>query len=190
MALLPDDRPARHGSVLDEAERRIASQAARPVSTADLERAAVEGMLSALDDRWSAYYAPGDFARFEEVLSGRYSGVGVWVRRAHDGTLRILSVQAGSPADRAGMRAHDVLVQVAGAGVAGRSVADVVSRLRGDIGSAVTVRVQRGEQLLTMRLRRATGTGGDGAGPMGAPTGERARVARPPPGGGRGGGPQ
>src|SRR4051794_27465305 len=154
MALSHHPAPVKHSSVIDEAEQRIAAQSVRPVSAADLERAAVEGMLNALDDRWSAYYAPSDFTRFEQVLSGSYSGVGVWVHRAHDGTLRILSVQVDSPAAHAGLRPNDVLVGVADESVAGHSVADVVGRLRGDVGSAVTVQVRRGEAVLTMRLQR------------------------------------
>ena len=177
MALTGHPSPASRGSVIDEAEQRIASQAAHPVSSADLERAAVEGMLNALDDRWSAYYAPSDFARFEQVLSGSYSGVGVWVHRTPDGALRILSVQADSPAAHAGLRPRDVLVQVAGEPVAGRSVAAVVGRLRGDVGSAVTVQVRRGSQLLTMRLERAAVSDDDVTAAMVTPTVERLRIA-------------
>jgi carboxyl-terminal processing protease len=177
MALTGHQTPANRGSVIDEAEQRIASQAVHPVSSADLERAAVEGMLNALDDRWSAYYAPSDFARFEQVLSGSYSGVGVWVHRTQDGTLRILSVQADSPAAHAGLRPRDVLVQVAGQRVAGRSVAAVVGRLRGDVGSAVTVQVRRGSQLLTVQLQRAAVSDDDVTAAMVSPTVERLRVA-------------
>jgi carboxyl-terminal processing protease len=163
-------------SVLDQAEQRIASQAARPVSAAQLERGAVEGMLSALDDRWSAYYAPDDFARFQQVLSGSYTGVGVWVRRASDGSLRVLTVQPHSPADRAGLRPGDVLVSVAGRVVTGRSVADVVSDLRGDVGTTVTVQIRRHTQQLTARLRRAAVADDDVAASMVSPTIERLRI--------------
>src|SRR3954466_9410095 len=112
MALTDHPAPARHSSVIDEAEQRIAAQSVRPVSSADLERAAVEGMLNALDDRWSSYYTPSDFTRFEQVLSGSYSGVGVWVHRAHDAPLPSLPVQVDSPAAHAGLRPLDVLLQV------------------------------------------------------------------------------
>jgi carboxyl-terminal processing protease len=177
MALAHHDAPARHSSVIDEAEQRIAAQSVRPVSSADLERAAVEGMLNALDDRWSAYYAPTDFARFEQVLSGSYSGVGVWVHRAGDGSLRILSVQADSPAAHAGLKPRDILVQVAGHPVAGRSVAAVVGQLRGAVGSAVTVQVRRATTVLTMRLQRADVSDDDVTATMVSPTVERLRVA-------------
>ena len=177
MAVAGHQTPANRGSVIDEAEQRIASQSVHPVSSADLERAAVEGMLNALDDRWSAYYAPSDFARFEQVLAGSYSGVGVWVHRTSDGALRILSVQADSPAAHAGLRPRDILVQVAGQPVAGRSVAAVVGRLRGDVGSAVTVQVRRGSQVLTMQLQRAAVTDDDVTAAMVSPTVERLRIA-------------
>src|SRR6058998_407759 len=117
-------------SVVDEAEARIAAEAAHPVSQEQLERAAVQGMLAALDDQWSAYYAPADYTRFEQVLSGSYTGVGVWIRRGSDGTLRVLSIEPASPAANAGLKRGDALIAVAGHLVRGRSVADVVSALR------------------------------------------------------------
>jgi carboxyl-terminal processing protease len=167
----------RHDSVLDQAEHRISTQAVDPVSNAALERAAVEGMLRALDDRWSAYYAAGDFARFQQVLAGSYSGVGVWVHRAPDGSLRVLSVQPHSPASAAGLRAGDMLVTVAGQPAAGRSVADVVSDLRGNAGSTVTVQYRRGAELMTARLRRANVRDDDVSANMITPSIERLRVA-------------
>lgn len=178
MLLTGSPHPAgSHQSVLDQAEQRIASQAARPVAPAELERAAVEGMLSALDDQWSAYYAASDFGRFEQVLSGSYTGVGVWVRRAHDGTLRVMTVQPASPASSAGLRPGDVLVSVAARSVDGRSVADVVSQLRGDVGSTVMVQVRRGATVLTMRLKRASVADDDVSATMLTPTVERLRIA-------------
>ena len=164
-------------SVLDQAEHRISTQAADPVSTAALERAAVEGMLRALDDRWSAYYAASDFARFQQVLAGRYTGVGVWVRRAVNGSLRVISVQPHSPASTAGLRAGDTLVSVAGRPVGGRSVADVVSDLRGNAGSTVSVQYRRGTQLFTATLTRADVPDDDVSANMISPTIERLRVA-------------
>src|SRR3954447_7858866 len=164
-------------SVVDEAEARIAAEAAHPISQAQLERAAVQGMLTALDDQWSAYYAPADYTRFEQVLAGSYTGVGVWVRRAADGSLRVLSVQPASPAAAAGLRRGDMLVAVAGQPVANRSVADVVSDLRGNAGSTVTVQVRRGVGELSVQLRRASVADDDVSATMISPTIERLRVA-------------
>jgi carboxyl-terminal processing protease len=151
-------RPARAGtgsSVLDQAERTIHGEAAHPVSDAALSQAAIQGMLKALDDRWSAYYAPDDYAQFQQVLSGAYTGVGLWVRRTASGALRVTSVEPGSPAADATLRTGDVLLAVDGRPVARRTVADVVSGLRGAPGSQVSVEVRRGNDTRTVQLRRA-----------------------------------
>src|SRR3954452_7005930 len=163
-------------TVVDEAEARIAAEAAHPLSQEQLERAAVQGMLAALDDQWSAYYAPADYRRFEQVLAGSYTGVGVWIRRATDGSLRVLSIEPASPASKAGLREGDALVAVAGRPTRGRSVADVVSALRGDAGTKVTVIVARGSNNLTVRLRRAAVDTDDVSTSMVTPAVERLRV--------------
>jgi carboxyl-terminal processing protease len=126
------------------------------VPRATLQRAAVQGMLKALGDQWSAYYAPADFAHFQQVLAGAYTGVGVWVRRDPRGALRITNVQPNSPASAAGLQAGDVLTSVGGTRVAGRTVADVVSGLRGVRGSTVSVGVRRGGSTISTTLRRTT----------------------------------
>jgi len=164
-------------SVLDEAEQRISSEAAKPVSQAALERAAVQGMLSALDDQWSAYYSPNDYSRFEQVLSGSYTGVGVWIRRGTDGSLRVMSVEPSSPAAQAGLRAGDVVVSVAGRLVGNRSVADVVASLRGDAGTVVVVEVRRGSRVVTTTLRRAAVSDDDVSATMLGDGVERLRIS-------------
>lgn len=145
----PDD-------VLSEAAQAIESDAAHPVSRSALERAAVEGMLHALDDRWSAYYSPADFDRFQAVLDGRYAGVGLWVRRDDAGRLTVFSVQPGSPAQAAGLQVGDTLLAVSGRAVSGRSVADVVAALRGDAGTSVNVTWRREGTQVSRTLQRAT----------------------------------
>src|SRR6266498_2875547 len=68
-----DAAPSQHG-VIDEAADRIATRSASAVDREELERAAVEGMLSALGDRWSSYYRPAEFRDFESALEGSYTG--------------------------------------------------------------------------------------------------------------------
>src|SRR3954465_14820883 len=171
------EQAASKPTVVDEAEARIAAEAAHPVSQEQLERAAVQGMLAALDDQWSAYYAPADYRRFEQVLAGSYTGVGVWIRRATDGSLRVLSIEPASPAAKAGLRAGDVIVAVAGQPSRGRSVADVVSALRGNAGSRVTVIVGRGSRQFTVQLRRAAVATDDVSASMVTASVERLRIS-------------
>jgi carboxyl-terminal processing protease len=157
-----DDGPAQQPGVIDEAADRIVDKAARPVDRDALERAAVEGMLRALGDRWSAYYGRSDFSSFRAALEGRYSGVGLWLRGAsggsRGGSIEVGSVQPGSPAERAGMRPGDVLVAVDGTDVSTAEVPAAADLLRGPASSTVRVTYRRGSSTATVRLARATFT--------------------------------
>jgi carboxyl-terminal processing protease len=139
--------------LLDQAANAILQNAAKPISKDDLNKAAVEGMLQALDDKWTSYYSPNDFASFQEVMAGQYTGVGLWVQRDGAGIVSVVSVQTGSPADGA-LRTGDVITAVGGKPVATRSIADVVTSLRGGVGTTVAVTYRRGGVSQIVSLRR------------------------------------
>ncbi len=140
--------------VIDAAADRISESAAEPVDRAELERAAVEGMLKSLGDRWSSYYDPSEYASFEDALQGRYSGVGLWVRAGRTGVV-VSSVQKGSPAEDAGLVPGDVIASVDGWPTSGGSVGEVVQRLRGPNGSEVTIGALRGGVVTTLTVERS-----------------------------------
>ncbi|MFC9969588.1 S41 family peptidase [Spirillospora sp. NPDC127200] len=153
----------RDGSLLDEAADRIGREADRPVSRAELERAAVDGMLRRLGDRWARHYTAGEYDDFQGRLNGRYSGVGLWLSagEGRDRRIRVASVQPGSAADRAGVRGGDVLLAVGGTAVAGRDVAEIARALRGASGTGVALAVERDRRVHRFRLVRAPVAGGD-----------------------------
>ena len=142
--------------LLDQAANTIQQNAATPITREALDKAAVEGMLQALGDRWSSYFSPDDFASFQDVMEGQYTGIGLWVHRDAEGNVAVMSVQTGSPGDTAGLRSGDVLTSVAGQPVAGRSVAEVVAALRGDAGTTVAVTYERGRTQWSVVLRRSS----------------------------------
>ena len=136
--------PAQAGGVLDEVAARIADEAVQPVTAEALQRSAVEGMLSSLGDRYAAYYDSSGFDDFQQSLGGRYSGVGVWLQRDgldDDAPVRVTQVLPGSAAAMAGVSSGDEVVAVGGEPVAGRPVSDIVAQLRGNAGSAVSLRL-------------------------------------------------
>ncbi len=147
--------PVAKPGVLDEAAQRIAQGASRPIDPSVLERAAVEGMLKALGDRWSSYYTPAEFDSFNAALEGRYTGVGLWVRAQPDGSFLVSSVQAASPAASGGLQVGDEVTAIAGNSVLGNSLGAVVAALRGADGSKVAVGYRRGHQTASVVLTRA-----------------------------------
>ncbi len=165
-----DPAPTPNRGVIDEAADRIAAKAARPVDREALERAAVEGMLRTLGDRWSTYYGKSEYTSFQSALEGHYSGVGLWLRGTPTGqssggvrvgSIEVGSVQPGSPAAGAGVLAGDVMLRVGGTDVTTADVATVAALLRGDAGSTVHIAVRRGSATRTVRLTRATFTTDD-----------------------------
>lgn len=147
-------RIGRHSeqSVLDEAAARISTDAAGATDRQALERAAIQGMLGSLDDRYASYYGEAEYADFQRALEGRYTGIGVWLARV-GGRLEVTSVLPSSPAGVAGVRANDEIVSLDGELVAERSVSQVVAKMRGDAGTQVSVGLRRAgvEQLLAVR---------------------------------------
>lgn len=152
----PSASPAGSSAVLDQAATTILRNAAKPISKDDLDKAAVQGMLQALDDKWSSYYSQNDFASFEAVMDGEYTGVGLWVHRDGAGVVSVMSVQTGSPSDAAGLRTGDVVTSVAGRPVDGRSVAEIVSSLRGGAGTTVSVTIRRAGVTRSLSLKRVS----------------------------------
>jgi carboxyl-terminal processing protease len=141
--------------VLDEAAARIMADAAHPVSRGQLDQAAVEGMLKALGDRWSAYYRPSDYTSFQAGLDGRYSGIGVWLRSAQSGEVYVGSVQPQSPAASAGLVPGDRITTIDGVPVGTKTMADVAAALRGAPDSVVTLEVLRDGERVTASITRS-----------------------------------
>ncbi|MEU8121039.1 S41 family peptidase [Spirillospora sp. NPDC049024] len=150
------------GSVLDDAATKIGGRAARPVDRGELDRAAIEGMLRGLGDKWAHYYSAREYDDVEGRLTGRYSGVGLWLG-SEDGDDRVLvaSVQPGTPAARAGVRAGDVVTRVGQASVAGWDISRVAEALRGRPDETVELTVERERRTRRFHLARTKVSGGD-----------------------------
>ncbi|MFJ3593738.1 S41 family peptidase [Streptomyces sp. NPDC090231] len=154
-------RDAQTRSVASVADRdAVADAAADAVADGKSGTEAAEEVVSRSGDRWGAVYDEREYEEFEQALDGSYTGVGIAARRSADGLVAVARVQPGSPADRAGVRAGDLIRTVDGSRVDRRPVSDVVALLRGDRegaaeGSAVVLGVQRGSVSRTETLRRA-----------------------------------
>jgi len=135
-------------SASDEALRLIEENYFRKTDSAQVEDASIRGMVSRLrkqyNDRFSHYFDAEQLATFNEAIGGSFSGVGMTVGELDENGLRVGSVFRKSPADRAGLKAGDVIVEVDGESILGKSVELAVAEIKGPAGTEVTlgVRVQ------------------------------------------------
>ena len=124
-----------------------------PVDNKKLIEAALAGMMTALDPH-SNYLPPEGFADLQERTSGEYSGVGLTIT-AEGGLVKVISPMDDSPAARAGVQAGDVISAIEGQNAAGLTVTQVSEKLRGAMGTSVTVTFLRdGEEPREVVLTR------------------------------------
>ncbi|QBI18776.1 S41 family peptidase [Egibacter rhizosphaerae] len=120
----------------------------------ELLDAAIDGMLEELDDPYAEFYEPAEYATFSESLDGTYSGVGMELQETPDG-LFIVTVFEGSPAQEAGLRSGDQIVEVEGEDVRDAPINSVVDEVRGDEGTEVSIGVERNGEELHFDVGRA-----------------------------------
>jgi carboxyl-terminal processing protease len=102
----------------------------------ELSRAAIRGMLEALDDPYSTYMDASDYQSTRESIEGQFEGIGAYVDM-RDGQITIVAPIPGSPAEAAGIRAGDIVMEIDGSPISGISLEEVISRIRGPKGTAV-----------------------------------------------------
>ncbi len=126
---------------LDEVLLRVRTDYVDDVPAEPLVQAAAQGLLGSLD-RHSAYLDPQAWAERQAEAAGEYAGVGVEVIADEEG-LRVARVYPDSPAQRAGLRAADRLLQIDDLVVGSSSAALATRALRGPAGSWLRLKVQR-----------------------------------------------
>jgi carboxyl-terminal processing protease len=110
------------------------------LDSANLSRAAIEGMLQELDDPYTSYLDVEDYTLGRSLLEGSYDGIGAYVT-VKDKQLVIIAPIADSPADKAGIKASDIILQIDGEPVANLSLAEAIIKIRGPKGTAVKLLV-------------------------------------------------
>lgn len=109
-----------------------------------LTEGAIRGMVETLQDRHSAYVEPSTLKLEQANFQGKFEGIGAHVEQARDGKhIIIVAPIPGSPADKAGLKAGDIILKVDGKDAEGWSVVEGVNKIRGPRGTAVDLVVER-----------------------------------------------
>jgi carboxyl-terminal processing protease len=162
-AKLPEfvrDRLVGDGAGLNlEATELIEDNYYRSVGSDELTNASLQGMVRELrlrhHDRFSDYFSPEALARFDEEISGRFSGIGLTVSQAKQG-LRVDTVFPSSPAAKAGIEPGELIVSVDGDSIAGESSEVSTGKIKGPEGSEVTIGVRgpKGDKARRLEITR------------------------------------
>src|ERR687893_53972 len=115
---------------------------------------AIEGMLDTLGDGGhTRFLTPEEREQNREGLSGTYEGIGIEVEPRDDEIVVVAPIE-GSPADRAGVRAGDVVVAVNGKSSRGEEMSEIIEEIKGPEGTDVTLTILRDEEERVFDLER------------------------------------
>lgn len=127
--------------LLAEVLERVRKEYVEPVDDRQLMEAAVRGMVMDLDPH-SQFLDSSEYEEIRISTTGNYTGVGLEVNM-DDGQVIVVSPIEGTPADRAGLRAGDVIRSIDGVSLEAESLDETINLMRGKPGTQVTLTVAR-----------------------------------------------
>jgi|HubBroStandDraft_5_1064220.scaffolds.fasta_scaffold13993_3 carboxyl-terminal processing protease len=131
-----------------EIDREIedaASEAKTKFSLHDLSYVAIDGILRSVNDRYTVFLTPKEFAGLNQGLDGGdFGGTGI-VIQVDDKTkyISVENVVPNGPADKAGVQQDDLIISIDGTSTKGMGLAQASGKLRGKEGTRVTLTIQR-----------------------------------------------
>lgn len=105
---------------------------------------AISGMVKSIGDPYTVFFNPEEAKEFREDVSGKFSGIGVQVGEK-DGKIKVVAPIKGTPAERAGILAGDIIYEVDNKPIADLTIDQVVSLIKGPKGTKVVISILRGK---------------------------------------------
>lgn len=118
---------------------------------------ATRGLVESLDDPFSAYLSKEEKDKFDDELNGEFEGIGAELT-LKDGLVTVVAPLADSPAEKSGLKAKDIIIEIDGTATEGMTLNEAVSKIRGPKDTAVTLTVSREniKETLKLTIKRET----------------------------------
>lgn len=116
-------------------------------------RVAIETMVASLDDIYTRFLSNKEYIEQFNSIDSHISGIGVHIMSI-SGKVTVYGVIENTPAQKAGLLADDVILEVDGKSVSGMDISKVADIVRGKVGTYVTIKIKRGKTTLVKRIRR------------------------------------
>ena len=117
---------------------------------------AIEGYIDSLGDEYTEYIPADEMKEYTESIMGNFVGIGIYmIKNTEKNLVQVLSPIRESPAEKAGIKAGDLITKVNGVSYTADQMTEMSNTIKGEEGSNVTIEVLRGEQTLTFEVTRA-----------------------------------
>lgn len=114
---------------------------------------AIEGLASSYGDPYTVFLPPKEAKKFADSISGSFAGVGMEIGMKNT-VLTVIAPLKGTPAEAAGIKTGDQIVSIDGTSTDGVSIDEAVSKIRGPIGTTVSLTVIRSGASLDIKITR------------------------------------
>lgn len=113
------------------------------------------GLATATHDPYTVYFTADEAKTFSNDLNNSFSGIGAQLGLDDEGNLEVIAPIADLPADKAGIKAKDIIASINSVSTTGISVDQAVSKIRGPKGTKVTLQIIRNKsQTLIITITR------------------------------------
>ncbi len=115
------------------------------ISDEAMQDSVYKGIVAGLQDDYAAYYTKEEYSSMKEKSSGVYYGIGAYVTtNEKTGDITIVKPIKNSPADRAGIKAGDIIYAVDDEVMTDKDLTTVLTKIKGKVGTSVKITVERG----------------------------------------------
>ena len=125
------------------------------LSEAELLDGLKKGLANASGDDYTVYFNQSETTQFYSDLNGSFEGIGAELGNEGDLVIVVAPIK-GFPAEKAGLRPQDAIIEIDGEDSIGISVEEAVSRIRGEAGTDVTLTIVRSGERVEITITRAT----------------------------------
>lgn len=128
--------------VLDEVKTLLRMQYVEPLPEEKLEGETIQEVLDNIDDPYTDHLTREEYRDYLDSIDNDFSGIGVYFEMVEEGVM-VTSVMPDTPAEEAGVKAGDIIVEAAGESLEGASNEKAVRLITGPEGTEVELKIQR-----------------------------------------------
>jgi carboxyl-terminal processing protease len=114
---------------------------------------AMRGAVETLQDPYAQYYTAAEYEAYLSSINGAYYGVGMVIGQSDAVGSPVLEVYEGNPAEKAGVKAGDIIIKVDGAAAANLPLEELRAKIDAPDGGAITLTLLRGQETLEIAVQ-------------------------------------
>lgn len=120
-----------------------------------LKEGAIKGYIEGLGDQYTEYISADEMEDYLSDTMGNFVGIGIYmVKNTEKGKIQVLAPIKGSPAEKAGIQAGDLILTVDGVDYSADEMTIASNKIKGEEGTTVTIEVLRGTETKKYELKR------------------------------------